>query len=53
MDSNIIFDAAVYLLLVMSVPYLAVQSFYLIRDDCSRTPLRSRAPSSDILGDTS
>lgn len=52
MDSNSFLDAAVYLLLLMAVPYLAVGSFRLIRDDCSRTP-RSGATSPDIPGGAS
>ena len=53
MDSNIVLDAAGYLLLLMGVPFLAVQAFHLVREDCSRTPPRSSATSPDILGDAS
>lgn len=53
MDSNIVLDATVYLLLLMGIPYLAVQAFRLVREDCLRTPPRSGAPSPDILGDAS
>lgn len=53
MDSNFVLDAAVYLLLLMSVPYLAVHAFHLIRDDCSGATPRSSMTSPNIFGDTS
>ena len=53
MDSNFLLDAAVHLMLLVGAPYLAVQAFRLVRDDCSRTPPRSSVTSPDILGDIS